>query len=92
MTARHPRHQQRCLPPPRARREWRRREEAREGRCCRGTPSSPPYHHATARSGAPVIVWRSALKSVILDVLRARPGWREAADGEPWDFFWAEKG
>jgi hypothetical protein len=44
----------------------------------------------SARSGP--ILWRSALKSVIYDVLRARKGWREAADGEPWDFFWAEKG
>jgi hypothetical protein len=56
------------------------------------TPSADRERRLAAPAAAAAVLWRSFLRNTIYDVLRARPGWREAEPDGPWDFVWADKG
>merc|ERR1719309_1441558 len=37
-----------------------------------------------------IIRYKCSLHNTIADVMRNRPGWIEAKDGEIWDFYWCD--
>ena len=39
-----------------------------------------------------IIRYRCALNNVIADMLKQKPGWVEAKEGEDWDFYWCDVG
>ncbi|XP_025114783.1 probable tubulin polyglutamylase TTLL9 isoform X2 [Pomacea canaliculata] len=52
--------------------------------------SRTPIARNSKGTGNQVIRFKCTLQNTILDVLKARPGWKEASGDLDWDFYWFE--